>query len=74
MTMILLYVSIPFMVAALAIATVPLAWAMRREHREHRLQHGTGAVDGRAVDRGSPQASSGAGAGAPARNHSTVRR
>lgn len=32
--MILVYVSIPFMVLAFAIATVPLIWAMRIEHRQ----------------------------------------
>lgn len=34
--MVLLYLSIPIMIVAIGIATVPLLWAMRREERERR--------------------------------------
>lgn len=35
--MILVYVSIPFMILGLAIATGPIIWAMRRERQEQNL-------------------------------------
>lgn len=34
--MVLLYISIPIMILAISIATVPLLWTMRREERAKR--------------------------------------